>query len=434
MDPNDFDWEKELSPPPLQGKGFDDQLRKRIEEQLDRKEEKRRKRFWLYPILCTCSLLAVSAGLWIAAPLTGASGELAHPEAIVSASGWEEQELPDNAIVPANENYTIKTGVLIGLRQDHTSDSSHSALPDGTYSTYRTLMVAPVQDEVQVTAEGEGILVPYGQKFWKIDALTHMTPTDTIHYLSAHPADKQAVPASFKDDPEEHLQHTETLQFAGNQYVSVSEKESIWRGNAPAEYSRVWVRKLPQMQEPPVTDFSSNKSDTGHVPLQEVYGEGVLSVLEPLSALAHSENPPSARLDGESWAITRKPGFWTAQAAQTYSHLGNRNDGYTLLDYPVPLPEIVVNHDVVSNTWGQIKSLQPDAQDVLASPLDDLLVIWTEKELVVYSPAASSRRGPLLRVELKPGEKLVSAQWATGSYVPQWVEKTRKYLEPELEL
>jgi len=73
--------------------------------------------------------------------------------------------------------------------------------------------------------------------------------------------------------------------------------------------------------------------------------------------------------------------------------------------------------------------LQPDAKDLLSSPLEDMNIVLTDRELVVHPAAAADRpTTSLLTVPLKPGEKLVSAQWATGSYVPAWVEKSQKYL------
>jgi hypothetical protein len=430
LDPNErYNWEKDLTPSPLQRKGFDEQLKQRIEEQLDRKEAQRRR--WLWPVAGACTVCAVAAAVWIVAPFDRDNGL----DALVKAAAphtveYRPAEPPLVADTAAEEPAPVKTGVLIGLRQDSSTA--------GSPGEYRTMMLAPVDGQVTVAAEGEGILVPYGQKFWKIDMLTHTTDTDVIHYLSAYPADKEAAAASFLDDPDEQVRHTETLLFAGNQYVSVAEEEASGNGQLMTTSSQVWVRKLNQMAAAPVP---SSADKTSYVTIQDIFGEGARQVLDRMLELpsvpaetgqaATGERVAKVRLSGDNWAITRKPGHWTAQVAEVSSSSGEQPDRNGLQEYPVALPEVVTSHDSVFSTWGQVKSLQAEATDLLASPLEDLIVVLTSKEMLLYpsNPTSGGKPDPLLHVQLKPGEQLVSAQWATGSYVAEWVEKSRKYLQ-----
>jgi hypothetical protein len=440
LDHNDHNWEKDLSPPPLQKKGFDDKLRRRIEDQLDRKEERRRR--WLWPAVSFCSIAALSAFVWLISPFGGGTGGPEPVNAALTAAhtpGTSELSSSPQEAPPAPVE--IKTGVLIGLRLDYTSAGLSGNDTGHSISTYRTLMLAPVDGQVSVAAEGSGILVPYGQKFWKIDAMTHKTDTDMIHYLSVHPADKPAEAASFVDDPDEQLQLTEKLLFAGNQYLSVAEEEDRLRGSLPIEHSQVWVRKLNQVpQTPAAASPVMLKSAVNHVTVQDIFGEGaqqVLSNMMPTSLQKGAKtvqektvSKSNKQLTGDNWAIIRQPGRWVAQVAETFYNPGSGNSGYALRDYPAELPDVVTSHDQVASTWGQIKTLQANAKDLLSSPLEDMIIVQTDKELVLYSPGNSGRDNkPLLHVELEPGEELVSAQWATGSYVGEWVVKARKYLQ-----
>lgn len=446
MDQNDHDWEKRLTTPPLPGKGFNDRLRRRVEEQLDHKEARRR--HWFWPAASLCSVFALSAFVWLANPFDWGRGFKA--DALTNATAATDSayvSVPE--LESAAENPVVKTGVLIGLRQDYTPTIRSSApVSENTASTYRTLMLAPVDGKVSIAAEGSGILVPYGQKFWKIDALTHTTDTDMIHYLSVRPADKPAEALDFEDRPEEKLLHTEKLLFAGNQYLSVAEEENIITGNSRTGSNQVWVRKLNQMTGPSLNGSSADLQETeSYVTVEDIFGEGARQVLSGLGVYAEEERSPEAlpqatdhlrraslAISGDNWAIIRQPGRWVAQVAQPLSIQANRTLEYELVNYPAALPEVVTSHDEVVGTWGEIKALQPKATDLLTSPLEDLMIVWTDKELVLYSPGSStSDSKPLLQVELEPGEKLVSAQWATGSYVADWVVKSQKYLQGSYE-
>lgn len=450
MDQNDRDWEKELSSSPLQGRGFDDRLRRRIEEQLDRKQKQGRR--WIWPAAGFCGALGLSLFVLLANPLGwGMEQKLETAATVHGASQPLPVSDPEENAAPVQ----VKTGVLIGLRQDYAISTQNGELGKQASSSYRTLMLAPVNGQVSVAAEGSGILVPFGMKFWKIDAVTYSTDTDKIHYLSVHPADKEPQAPTFRDNPEEKVQHSEKLLFAGNQYLSVAEEEKMLVGDQSASASTVWVRKLNQMPERPALLLGSGGlagPPEGNVSIEDIFGEGARQVLAGLSLPAAGKQrqvqvssgstasvAPSSteiRPSSHNWAIIRQPGRWVAQVARLSSPVADTaleaepTADYSLVDYPAALPETVTSHDKVSGTWGQIKALQPGATDLLYSPLEDLLIVRTDKELVLYAPGANIENSkPLLNVELGPGEQLVSAQWATGSYVPDWIAKARKYLQ-----
>lgn len=425
---NEPDWKKELSSPPLQDRGFDDKLRRRIEEQLDRKEACRRKRFWLWPAMWTCSMVAVASAVWFAVPLFRSGPE--EPSSASAAAPAGTAAAPASAAPPeAAASSAVKTGLLIGLREDYPASETTGPAAESRPSTYRTLMLAPVDGQVKVAAEGSGILVPYGQKFWMIESMTHRTDSDTIEYLQAHPADKPAEPLGFTDNPAEKVRYSEKLIFAGNQYVSVEEQGTIGTKTASSTIKQAWVRKLTQVTPSSAASFRGNTKGEEHVTVMDIFGEGALDVLRGMSR-TDEKSPRLKTAPGDNWSIVRKPGRWTAQVADSYAEPRNAVQ-YHLQEYPADLPETVTAHDTVCCTWRQIRSMEPAAKDLLSSPLEDMVVILTDKELVVHSPPghAEPSGAPLLKVALKPGETLVSAQWATGTYVPAWVEKTRKYLE-----
>lgn len=429
MDPNKpEDFGKDLSDGPLPHKGFDNKLKKRIEERLELREEKRRKR--ILPLFFAGGGLALLSALVLAVfPTVSREGLSAFSERNErQATVAQTQASPEPAAAPV-----VKTALLIGLRTDHQETDPLHPSADIGYSSYRTLLVAPVDGTLSVAAEGSGILMPYGTKFWRIDEVNTETEHGTYQFLNPYPAEKAAQPAAiFLFNPAVELSHTEKLLFAGNQYLSVAEKERVWQGKASAEYSRIWVRKLPQLGLNRVVNFADNKKDEDHVSVQELFGSGINSRLADLLGSGNPEGMPS-QLTGESWTVVRNPGRWSAQVAETYTD-SDRSEKYLLHDLSEQLPVTVTSYDRLGCSWSVIRTLQPDAKDALSSPLDDMLAVLTDHRLVVFAPvpvngaALQEHRDPLLTVELRPGEQLVMAQWATGGYVEDWIEKTRKFL------
>ncbi len=444
MSRNNSDWEKELGDRPKSGKGFSDDLRRRIEDQVEQRERRRRR--WLWPAAGLCGAAGVCA-LYLLGGLSLLSGQGVQADLAAGLSPSAVQSTPEATAAQARllEEINVKSGLLIGLRQDAGADTTANGAA-GSPSSYRTLMLAQVDGQLQVAAQGNGVLVPYGQKFWKIESKDVATESDELHYLVAYPADKKTETRQIFDNPEESIVLREKLLFAGNQYVSVEENE-IWRdGSLPAEENKVWVRKLSQLNEAAVPQ-SASASKVSHVTVQDIFGEGAQQILTRLAYARSSVPAPGAGdpaeispgreigvwdySSGDNWAIVRRPGKWTAQVAEGYYEPETRLIGFKLYPYPARLPELVTSHDRLSNApWVRDAQLRQKRKDLLVSPLEDLAVVITDEKLALYTPDSTAQASRLaLEVPLNPGEALVSAQWATGSYVSEWVTKSRKYLQ-----
>lgn len=423
----ELDLEKELSGAPLKQRGFSDGLRRQIEARLDERSARRaaKRSFTVAAcgIVTTLSvffLLSDSRADVPAFERNGAAGSTAASAEPSSPAMTSEAEQP---AAP------IRSALLIGFRQDFEAQDDKRVLNVTKASTYRTLLIAPdCSGKLRVAAEGSGILMPYRQWFWKIEALTWESATDTIHYLVARRADQPAKPETFADIPDEELKHSEKLLYAANQYVSVAESESSWRGNAPAEYNRISVKKVTQLGSNRVIDFASNKKDPNRVTLQDVYGSEASERLETMLA-APKVVGMFSELNGDSWTIKRRPGRWIALAAETYAAPNNHAEGYELRELSLPLPESATSYDTLSLKWNEIKAVQPMAKDALTSPLDDMAAVFAGDWLYLYPYQKPLKGDPLLTVSLQPGETMVMAQWATGSYVEEWVRKAKLYLQ-----
>lgn len=391
-------------------------MQREIESAIERKERSKPR---VMPLVCIAGLGAITA-VFLLFPwesINSKSNAASIAEAVASA---EAQTL---VTTPA----PINTALLIGLRTEQESQGSDRNPETLRYSTYRTMLIAPVRGQLQKTSEGSGILMPYKQNFWKIDSLVAKTQTDEIHYLSAHLADQPAKPEAFVDDPEEKMTRVETLVFAGNQYLSVTEAEEAWHGNAPYQADRIWVRTLPQLKEGHTTQFYNKPADKNHVAIADVYDSSAKNVLVKLSEQKQWKGQPS-EITGQSWTVARAPGRWIGKVAETPPANSTSPDRYTLHDFPRELPDKVVSHDELGSSWMDIKASWPNATDALTSPMNDMIVIFEAGKLKFYPFGQAPNNAPQLTVDLQPGEQLVMAQWATDHYVQDWIDKAAKYL------
>ncbi|MDD9271030.1 hypothetical protein ACFPES_28685 [Paenibacillus sp. GCM10023248] len=417
--PDPDDLRKQLESGPLERPGFTSKLQRDIEDAIERKERTKPK---VGPVFCFAGIGAVAAAL-----LLFPWGTL-HTQS--EAAPVADAGLTTAAASVSHSPTPITTALLIGLRteQEPAEAQSGRSVKPMPYSTYRTMLIAPVRGQLQLTSEGPGILMPYKQNFWKIDSLVHRTKTDEFHYLSAHLADQPAKPEVFPDVESEQLNRTETLLFAGNQYLSIAESEQTLRGNVPYQADRIWVRTLPQLKEGHTIQFYNKPVDKNHVSLADVYGSNanVDSTLASLSSGLRGD------LTSQSWTIQREPGRWVGKVAETPRASSTAPDSYVLHDFPRELPEKVVNHDELCCTWSGIQSTWPQATDALTSPLGDMIVIFEKDQLKFYPYGQAPGSAPQLTLDLLPGEKLVMAQWATDHYVEEWIDKVGRFLEPTL--
>jgi hypothetical protein len=413
-DPNDLD--PKLSIDPLHKKGFSDELQSKIERAVDNEGRVRHRMRPAFLIAAT----AVAAAALIFFPW-----ELLHPQSKTSIAETALMAEDTEAIISSPP--PISSALLIGFRTDHEEKDPSRVLATVQYSSYRTMLIAPQRGELQKTAEGSGILMPYKRDFWKIDSLTHKTKQDEYHYLSAHLAEQPVKAQSFADDPQEEIHHVETLVFAGNQYLSVAESEEAWAGNAPTRNDRIWVRTLPQLTEGRNHDFATNKADNRHVSLSDVFGSGLTGILDDLAGYRKSQ-AMKTEITGESWTISREAGQWVPMVAETSASKASLPDSYTLHNFPKALPQKVVSHDTLCCSWPNIQSNWPKATDALSSPMNDIVAIFEEGKLKFFPYGQASGGMPLLTIDLNPGEKLVMAQWATDHYVQEWIDKVNKYL------
>ncbi|OXM83907.1 hypothetical protein [Paenibacillus rigui] len=418
MEPIDDELKKGLESGPLTQNGFTIALRQRIEDRLD--EPKHAPRKWI-PWFGGIGVALLTTALFLSSdwsPIFKQESMVVlgdKTEAKVSLSRSHEQQIH------------IRSAVLLGLRTDHIQAGQTE------YSTYRTLLLAKDQGNLQKVAEGDGILMPYKSDFMKIEPQSQRNEGEQSIVLSASQAleaNKNRVSQPMTSGP---FKLSEKLLFAGNRYLSVLQTIRQSDQGQEAQYEYVWVKQVQDIAKSNPRTIQDPARDP-HVSLKTIYGDAVqpsLRLLNVYKPQASSKITGTASIDdiGESWTIGRKQGQWVPQLAAYSNQAANHVFGYQLRDVPITLPESVVSYDRLTTNWNDILRIRPDALDAFSSPNNEMFGIVSDKDISIFSSEGHGDSNPLLKVELQQNESVVMIQWAIDEpFIELWKEKTKKML------
>lgn len=390
MKKNEFDMRKELESKPFKRHGFTESLRRRIEDRLDEEQLERGLWRWLPFAMGLCAAVLM---IWLVNPPL--------PERSTEQSAHTSDQANSSLLTASEEAYApspvpLRSALLVAFRSD-------PAAHDETISLYRTLLIAPEQDRLAVVAEGETLIVPYGQAFWTFrqPAATQSGNNPPIELRPVSKAPDQTLAGSLVEEP--LLFEQLRVLFAGNRFVSIQLPHTA--GEASKEHADYHVYNY--------TDLMS-AAKNGSVPVVA------------LPELIEQEGIPQS----EQWYIERSAGRWTAVAVESQSD--KESPEAKSMSYTWELSPEVVSHDGLTISWKEIRSRQPGARDALESPTGELAVILTESHLFFYAIREGKLgEAPLLSTAIEDGEALIMAQWAIDNYVPLWIDTLTQTLNSQ---
>lgn len=366
-----------LSRDPFPGGGFDDRLRRKIEERIRGGSRQRRghvhsRPAWTWPAaaLVSFSVLLMAVWLW-------GSGQNGNFTQTAGLQQPEQERLASMAEdVPAVAGEEKKYALLIGLRTERQTPVGFPV------SEYRTLLVAADQDpeDLHLAAELNGLYMPYGQHFWQIAAADGQDGRQFVHAFQATGVKLAArKPGDFSA-----VRLSEQVAYAGNAYLSV---HTYYRDEHGGVSVIRHIKHIEQLNKKAV-----HPADDPHAPPAQYY--------------------PDAAQDNYEWIIYRNPGAWVSELYDPETEAS-----YRMRD----IPQEIVQHDRLNVSWEEIFKLQPAARD--AFTYGNLLGIITDRELQVVALRNRQPADDPVRVPLASGEQVVMIQWAQNDkidYVEKW--------------
>ncbi|MGC7870515.1 hypothetical protein ACPUYX_03165 [Desulfosporosinus sp. SYSU MS00001] len=313
----------------------------------------------------------------------------------------------DSSLAAANPNEaTISqtgrpatSGVLLGLK-----------IPENDGHAYQTLWIAASNGKLHPILTGKDIFFPRSSGFWFLQVQNVSDGAIKEDELSARDVSTKISGLETKamkitqHDISEKI-HQKIIDYVGNDYVAIENKV-----NGVNQLQVLLVDKISAQEGVKISDLLENGgsvvyNNAGDQAIQSLRNKGILA----------TDNDESE----ENFGLTRKNGHWYLQGRINYQDENTPR----YLDYNVNLipPAKMVSYDTLCLSWQNIKDRVPDAMDAFTSPNRDIAIITTKTKLYVYGITnAQLGSEPLTKINLKEGETVVMAEWATGSYVENW--------------
>lgn len=320
----------------------------------------------------------------------------------------------------ANDNteQQLSSGILLGLKT--LSMEGEEQLETWNY---RTVFIRSSNKEIKSINEMEDILLPRRNGFWKVKVNRESVKGNLNDNIEVYQLDRvtdmkvelqmegEDSVKDFKEKIEEKDSTLKNILFVGNDYISI---EDIHYRNKGQRYLKFYP--IDNINGIPIK-ISDLMGDAGKKALVEGFNKEIVSQNE-----AYRSNYVDLTPKEDSFGLFRRNGLWIFKGRVNYIEDGV----YMYKDFNInalPTQELV-SFDELYIPWNVVKEKFPRALDLFTSPNGDIAVVLTYDRILVYEIANGTIGDePIGEVELKPGEKIIMAEWAVGKYAQIWEEE-----------
>ncbi len=315
----------------------------------------------------------------------------------------------------------IRTGVLIGLRE-----AQNTSQEEVKYD-YRTLWVASKNRQVSPIVEIDDIFFPRKSGFWKFEIEKMTLQNITEDYLTANNiltkdekilqelAAPENIPAVQKE-----VTLNRVINYIGNDYVSIEEiatmKDKEGQPIHDSRFKLLPIDSLPNTRGVSIVDLLG-------APGSEAMEEGRNQILGD----SLQQDNLWVESGHDNFGLERRLGHWFFKGRINY----RINQESFSEDYNINLipPAKLISYDELTIPWTDVKDKIPSAVDVYTSPNEDIALVVTKTELLIYEIYRGRlQHEPLERISLE-NETVIMAEWATGPYVENWEKTLNSYVQ-----
>jgi len=286
-------------------------------------------------------------------------------------------------------------------------------------SPYQTVWILKSADGVRVRLL-QDIIVPRKSGFWRLGANTDSAKaeygaafmTAEVDFFWATPLGTKPKLTEASDDDLGCVEQTvsKELQYAGPDYVGYAEFWSATCAHYDEGHS-YGVARLDDLKGKPVG-------------LDDLLGPQAAQQHQRLNQLAKRWGNEDCGASGfsseaDNWTLKHSQGVWHAVAKFNGSGggiCGRFDEDRTI---QVPLPKSLVVNNVLPVTWKQILAAFPNATDAFAAPAAELLVVFTDKAILLVPIQGQTLGKPIYSADV-PQPKPVMAEWALGANALRW--------------
>lgn len=324
---------------------------------------------------------------------------------------------------------TLRSGILLGLRY---YEEGKSEDVEGQWK-YRTVWICSRNKNVDKLYETEDLFVPRKNGFWKVGVNREVTDEKVNDVIYTRPYTQLATTAKISqanmDNKSKTENEVETTDEAPKENTGNSKKTILYVGNnyMSTEVTELSPKEKKVLKVLPIDGIDSAKP----IKISDVVGDSGKSALEEGASrhfsndLANRSNYISINPDEENFGLFRRNGHWVMKGRINFDD-GEKN-AYSDFDIKVMPPKAIVNYDEFPISWSAIKLRVPEAVDAYFSPNDDIVIIITNNNILVFTlENGELSKTPIGKTSLKNDEKVVMSEWATGKYIYIWEEEFLK--------
>ncbi|WP_426349671.1 hypothetical protein ACPWSR_18345 [Alloiococcus sp. CFN-8] len=321
----------------------------------------------------------------------------------------------------ADKDITSKdssSGILLALGSDQ--GFARYQEQDVNQSPYRTLWLSWDNDGLKDIYQIEDILLPRSREFWSIGVNRSLDNGSTWERINAVKLEEENISIDNKAIEKATSSHDRyvNINFVGIDYMTIEVLEEHSSG--------LYSKKLKALHIDNINKSEGAKLEG--VKLSDIIGKvGKTTIEQSAQATLNTINSDdrdkfesSPRED--SFSVTRRNGHWI-MIGRLNSLIEGYEDKYLDFNINILPTSKLVGEDRLFLSWNKVKEQLPKAIDIYTSPNQDIAIVITEEELLIYRINNGGIIDiPLFSFKLNPTEKVVMAQWATGSQVEKWDE------------
>lgn len=325
----------------------------------------------------------------------------------------------------------LKSSVLIGLKSIGERDGSNLE-----NWNYRTLLINSQSSRIEGVYEMEDIFFPRKTGFWKM-TVDRLANGDMVEdSISLYPIKKAAPETKSRSLGNEGLLGIRSVNEDGDRSLSLVEealdpgkslKNILYIGN---DYISLELINYLESGRRVLEFHPIDNLDKGNpMTVTDIAGEiGKTSFLEEAKreVLAKNKEYKDSSIDllpnEESFGLFRRNGHWIYKGRVNFSDSGVHS--YRDFNIKAIPSKDIVHYDELTIPWNAIKTKVPEAVDAFTSPNEDLVLIITHNNLLVYTVEQGFiSELPLKKIQLKPTEKIIMLEWGIDRYGPIWEEE-----------
>lgn len=295
---------------------------------------------------------------------------------------------------------TLNSGFLLGIKTKYMDEESGMENWD-----YKTIWIKSNNRTIGDVYKIDGLLVPRKKGFYLVDVKRKENDSninDSIEVSSKAKSEEEFL----EEDIGKESSTLKHIVYIGNDYVSTEEIDLETKKKTLRVY--------------PIDYLEDNKS----MKISNFMGGNILDLFYQ-SAKDTIKVDTNHILEEESFGFERRNGHWVMRGRVNYK---NQGEEY-FKDFPIKanLPKELVYYDELIIPWNKIKARIPETIDAFTSPNEDIIIIVTRNNILLYPIVEDDiSLNELGRIEIGNQETIVMAEWALGQNTALWEEEFLK--------